>query len=122
VLKRLILSFAMVLSIDTNNAHAGKDLAAGPTQMSNGDYYQCSAVNIGTKALAEVKIAVYRPLSTTPELDHTCTNLLSHDTCAFQTLVNSPGSRTCIVTVKGNKKAVRGNFCNTTDNVCFPLD
>lgn len=120
--KRLILMLTLLSSVGVHSADAAGQLAAGPVVMGENDYFHCVAVNVGTKPLAEVKVEIFRTLSKTPELDQTCTNLLSHDQCGFQSIAFSPGYRTCVVTVTGPKKSVRGNICNSTDNICFPLD
>lgn len=97
---------------------AAASIGSGPLRVKDLDNYHCSVVNVSAKPV-DVRVAVsingggYGA-------DKTCAALAPNAVCVAENDAGSIGYRFCTATV-GNKKAVRGTFCDVTSGLCVPV-
>lgn len=115
--KILIVAGALVAS---TAAHAAL-LTSGPLKMSPADDYFCGAVNLGSKDIAvdiSVTISGSVPGSGATE---SCPALAKDVVCEAVNEAGGFSYRSCKITTS-SKKATKGTFCNTTKNICIPVE
>lgn len=109
-----------MLAFQSRPAHAGGTVAAAQLTVGLGDTYQCTVVNMGLKEIASVTVslAIAGDEATGISGSQTCAPLATNGTCTGSSVSADPGLRLCRIVGKGNLKAIRGKFCNTTTGEC----
>lgn len=118
---RIFGAAALSILTGASTAYAGGLIASDPVAMSANDTQRCLVMNIGAKTLDEVTVSMVKGNAVAPEASISCVDLAPFAQCGFQNTAPSGGARSCVVTVKGSKKALRGSFCNDNTDVCASL-
>ena len=117
---RIISAVALSLAFGTA-AQAGALLASDPSAMTPGTTDSCLVVNITAKPLTDVTVSIWKSGGTVPEVSQTYATVAPNSQAGFQSNALQGGIRFCTVTLKGSAKAIRGQFCNLTTNICSSL-
>ena len=113
---RLFLGAAL-LAATASSAHAAA-IASGPLRVADLESYTCAVVNIGTKPVdVEVVVTINGGGGGATKK---CPGLAPYGVCLAENDAGSSGYRFCTATAT-SKKSVRGTFCDTSTDVCTPL-
>jgi hypothetical protein len=115
--KILVVAGALVAS---TAAHAAL-LTSGPLRMSPADDYYCGAVNLGSKPIAvDISVTISGSVPGSGALE-SCPSLATDVVCEAVNEAGGSSFRSCKVTTT-SKKATKATFCNTTKNICIPVE
>ena len=112
----------LVLAAGPGTALAAAYVGSGPVLVGSGASYDCSVVNLSGADLPSVKVDITIAGATTGSGSTiTCAPLAPNARCTASNDAGFAEFRFCTATVSGNRKAVRGTFCDMSSGQCAPL-
>lgn len=115
---RILGAIALAIVAGTSTAYAGGRMGSDPVMVLLNNVQRCLVMNISTKTLADVTVSMVKANAVVPEASTNCATLAPFGQCGFENNAPSSGARSCLVTLKGSSKALRGSFCNDNSGIC----